>query len=365
MHSPATDFDGHERFVRTLLGKAHQQCQSFIKYLMSAPVVPLFELRDGAYVEIRQVRYDAFRVILPLCLTVESYTPLSAGCKWLPGFEPLQGRHPFVAMAIDDLFILRRFLRTSGELFHYLEIRQMLAGSPGFRLYDEIDHLGGYVSRSTPELRRQAAIGVEETNVWSNWSRPVDAYFAEDRWKTEPPPSRYIPKEIREVLARLEEVPQSGWLRANSVLRDLTVSEEKSVVQGLRGLAKSLVAARQSVLKRKNDPDLMIRVVRDDSFETDQLERRAKVLTLGSGAKWMDAILLSTTDSGAILKARACLVRRPEADDESFADLFREAKGMKVSVGNHHGRSSRPGRKSPCWCGSGKKLKRCHVQPRP
>jgi hypothetical protein len=365
MHSPATDFDGHERYVRTLLGKAHRQCQSFVKYLRSASEVPLFELLDGSYVETRQVRYDGFRVILPLCLTVESYTPLSAGCKWLPGFEPLQGRHPFVVMAIDDLFILRRFLKTSGELFHYLEVRQMLAGSPGFRLYDEIDHLGGYVSRSTPALRRQAAIGLEETNVWSNWSHPVDFYFSEDRWKTEPPPSRAIPKEIRAVLAGLEDASQPGWLRANSILRDLSVSEEKSVVQGLRALAKSLLSGRQSVLKRKNDPDLMIRVVREDLFENDHLERRAKILTLVTGAARMDAILLTAAVDGGFLRARACLVRRPESDDESFAELLSEARRMKVSAGNHHRQSSRAGRNSPCWCGSGKKLKRCHIQPRP
>jgi hypothetical protein len=68
--------------------------------------------------------------------------------KELPEVQPILGEHPFISMSVDDLFVLGRFLPTTGELVHYLEVRQQVAGLPGALLFDEIDHLGGYISKN-------------------------------------------------------------------------------------------------------------------------------------------------------------------------------------------------------------------------
>jgi len=57
-------------------------------------------------------------------------------------------------MAIDDLFVLTMVLPTSGELSHYLTVRQQAAGLRGAMLYDELDHLGAHISENRFDEQR-------------------------------------------------------------------------------------------------------------------------------------------------------------------------------------------------------------------
>src|SRR6202042_721005 len=98
--------------------------------------------------EVARLRQRDYRLILPIGLTVEAFTPFSAICKELPEVRPILGRHPFISMSVDDLFVLTRFLPTAGELMHYLEVRQQVAGIPNAMMFDEIDHLGAYISQN-------------------------------------------------------------------------------------------------------------------------------------------------------------------------------------------------------------------------
>jgi len=154
MHSPATDFDRHERVIRELIVKAYEQCKRFLDYLGSAREVPLCARVDNQFVEVARLRRDSYRVILPIGLTVESFTPFSAMCKDFPEIQPLLGKHPFVSMSVDDLFVLDRFLPTTGALLHYLEVRQQVAGIRRAMLFDEIDHLGA--CRASRQLGQNA-----------------------------------------------------------------------------------------------------------------------------------------------------------------------------------------------------------------
>lgn len=54
------------------------------------------------------------RVKPAIRLDGEAFTPFSAMAKELPEVEPILGRHPFMSMSVDDLFVLNRFLLTTG-----------------------------------------------------------------------------------------------------------------------------------------------------------------------------------------------------------------------------------------------------------
>ena len=73
MHSPATDFDKHERTIRKLIVEAYGQCKRFIEYLASAPEVALYNRIDDQYVEVGKVRQRDYRLVLPIGLTVEAF----------------------------------------------------------------------------------------------------------------------------------------------------------------------------------------------------------------------------------------------------------------------------------------------------
>ncbi|BDV39419.1 hypothetical protein DSM21852_26720 [Methylocystis bryophila] len=98
--------------------KAYKQCERFFSYLNSADEVPLYHLVDGKYEECGRVRRSDYRVLVPIGLTVESFSPFSTYCKELPQIKPLLGKHAFISLSIDELFVLKRLLPTPGSFAH-------------------------------------------------------------------------------------------------------------------------------------------------------------------------------------------------------------------------------------------------------
>jgi hypothetical protein len=157
--SPALDFGRHAQSVQDLVLKAYKQCERFFNYLNSADEVSLYCLVDGKHEECGRVHRSDYRVMVPIGLTVESFSPFSAYCKELPQVEPLLGRHAFISLSIDDLFVLKRFLPTPGEFAHYMEVRQAVAGMRKAHLFDELDHLGAYLKKNRFDQDIAAAEG--------------------------------------------------------------------------------------------------------------------------------------------------------------------------------------------------------------
>ena len=82
--SPALDFARHAQAVQDLVVKAYKQCKRFFDYLGAADEVPIFKRENEKYVECRRLRRSDYRLMLPIGLTVESFSPFSAMCKELP-----------------------------------------------------------------------------------------------------------------------------------------------------------------------------------------------------------------------------------------------------------------------------------------
>ncbi len=98
--SPALDFKRHAQSVKDLLLKAYSQCERFFNYLNSADEVLLYHQVGGKYEKCGRVCRSDYRVMIPIGLTVESFSPFSSFCKDLPQVEPLLGKHGFVSMSI-------------------------------------------------------------------------------------------------------------------------------------------------------------------------------------------------------------------------------------------------------------------------
>ncbi|MFC6488733.1 hypothetical protein [Nitratireductor sp. GCM10026969] len=79
--SPALDFGRHAQSVQDLVIKAYKQSERFFNYLNSADEVPLYHFVDGKYVECARVRRADYRVMVPIGLTVESFSPFSTSAR--------------------------------------------------------------------------------------------------------------------------------------------------------------------------------------------------------------------------------------------------------------------------------------------
>jgi hypothetical protein len=220
MQSPATNFQSHIRTIRELVLKAYRQCKRFLDYLASGTDMPIYRLKDGRYEEAGKINLKNLRCIYPIGLTVESFTPFSSMCKEIPEVVPILGKHPFVSMSVDDLFVLKRLLPSAGELFHYLEVRQAVAGIPQAMIFDEIDHLGAYVLRNRFDHDIQEQLKKADRVAWDTFSHVVDQYFGQLDWETAPVPSQSYPKQIAALLAFLERTRPPRWLRIDAELRN-------------------------------------------------------------------------------------------------------------------------------------------------
>ena len=294
MHSPATNFASHERTINELIGKAYKQCARFIEYLASAPEVPLFSLRNGSHVEIARIRRDQFRLILPIGLTIEAFTPFSAMAKELPGIVPILGAHPFVSMSVDDLFVLNRFLPTTGELTHYLAVRQQVAGMPKALLFDEIDHLGAYISRNRFDIDLREQLKKADQVTWDAFSDTVDRYFEGENWAEQPVPAQPVPVGLTRLLDALDRHRPAGWLRIDALLRDYDQVGRENVAALLEQLEPTLRDHPKRRFLIANDTPLQVWLCRAGAEPSAvEIQFQAQVACVVAKAVMTEVVVLS------------------------------------------------------------------------
>ena len=370
MHSPATHFDSHVRAIQSLIVKAHDQSQRFFSYVASQPAVPLYQLREGQYVEVHRISLSSFRVVLPIGLTVESFSPFAGMSKEMPSISLVIGTHAFLSMSIDDLFLLNRLLPTSGELFHYLQVRQHVAGVQGARLFDESDHLGAYIEKNRFDLDLRSELVNADHVAWDGYSAVVDEYFAKDRWLTAPPPRQSFPAEVERLLDLLDKSRTAGWLAVDAAIRDFDENNRKVFARRLGGLLASLGETTHSwfVASVGTAQTVMVSLSRaDQPVAEPDLIRVAEAAALATERQVIYVLCASATLDGQLTAARAIKVPAPDSTRSDYPILVREAATLTANVTRpSESRPSRDsagvklGRNDPCWCGSGSKYKRCH-----
>lgn len=334
MHSPATDFSNHVRAIQELVVKAYRQSKRFFRYLAASDVAPVYALENGVYREIRQIRLADYRSVLPIGLTVESFTPFSAMCKELPEIEPILGRFSFVSMSVDDLFVLSKILPTAGQLLHYLEVRQALAGEKRVLLFDEIDHLGAYVRNNRFDMTVMDLIekeGADQIMVTS-YSDPIDDYFAVDDWAKSAPPSQGTPPLYQAVLDALELTGVTGWLAADTYLRNLGDDSRTRLDDQLRAALKRLRRQPMARFILSGEQNLVVSVCPLRGPGDPGAADRARALALVTNEAKGCAIEVRVKPSGAIVQARATWVVPPTMDDANFQAFQNEATKLRLEM---------------------------------
>lgn len=372
--SPALDFGRHAQSVRDLVLKAYTQCERFFSYLGSSDEVPLHHLVDGKYEECGRIRSSDYRVMVPIGLTVESFSPFSAYCKELPQVKPLLGKHAFISLSIDDLFVLKRFLPTPGSFAHYMEVRQAVAGIRRAHLFDEFDHLGAYLkkNRFDHDIADQLKDGKVGMIIWDGMSDIVDSSFEGEDWESRAFPSQDFPEEVLKLLEALDVTRARGWLAAESHIRDLGEEGRNNLAKILTDLRQTLNqhSARYFTLCGDGKP-LFVWLQRDGHpIDWSKVSGKASAAALSVKAPTLISVLAEVRADGTYHRAQSVAVHVPtertEENDYIYEDAARMAqptRAMNLNQPKNVSRpmkSRKPGRNDPCPCGSGVKYKRCH-----
>ncbi len=368
--SPALDFGRHAQSVQDLVIKAYKQCERFFNYLNSADEVPLYYLVDGKHVECARVRRGDYRIMVPIGLTVESFSPFSAFCKELPQIELLLGKHAFVSLSIDDLFVLKRLLPTPGEFVHYMEVRQSVAGLRGAHLFDEVDHLGAYLkkNRFDQDMADQIKGGADMV-LWDGMSHDVDRSFEGEDWEDSPFPGQKFPQEVLKLLGALNAKRASGWLSAESHIRDLGEEGRNDLATMLAQLRTSLNQHPARYFLYGSEAPFFIWLQRSgDKIDWQKVNDKASAAALVTPTGDIIGIMVEATAGGTYTTAYTFEVSRPTKLTDDNAHVYQDAERMKKRAEAYVQRPAAPvprigrkaGRNDPCPCQSGLKYKKCH-----
>jgi len=372
--SPALDFGRHAQSVQDLVLKAYKQCERFFGYLNSADEVPLFHLVDGKYEEFGRVRRSDYRVLVPIGLTVESFSPFSTYCKELPQVEPLLGKHAFVSLSIDELFVLKRFLPTPGSFTHYMEVRQAVAGIRRAHLFDEFDHLGVYLKKNRLDQDIVDQLKGDKVNmlIWDGMSDIVDRSFEGEDWESGPFPTQDFPEEVLKLLEALDATRARGWLSAESNIRDFGEESRKNLAKMLSDLRQTLdqYPARYFILSGDGKPLFIWLQQHDLQINWKKVNDKASAAALAIKASNLIGIVAEVSPNGTYHRAQSFAVYIPTERTEENAYIYEDAARMAhptraVNLNQPKnvipvGKTKKPGRNDPCPCGSGAKYKRCH-----
>jgi hypothetical protein len=372
--SPALDFKRHAQSVQDLVLKAYRQCERFFNYLHSADEVPLYKRVDGKYKECGRIRYFDYRVLLPIGLTVESFSPLSSFCKELPQVKPLLGKHAFVTMSIDDLFVLKRILPTPGIFAHYMEVRQAVAGIRRAHLFDEFDHLGAYITKNRFDEDIADQFKRDEANlvVWNGMSNVIDRSFEGENWEDNPIPTQKFPEELLNLLGALDATRAHGWLLAESLIRNYCEQARNDLAKLLSDLGKTIGQHPERYFAFAGDGQPLFVWMQSSKHpvEWKRVNDKASAVALCTGSPDVVGVFIEVGNGCAYAKAQYFKVDFPSKQSKENAHIFDEAEKMRLRAKQvrspqaaetpKHSLSSKVGRNSPCPCGSGVKYKKCH-----
>ena len=369
--SPELDFKRHSQSIKDLIIKAYKQCERFFEYLKSADEVPLI---NGKYEEVGKLRHSDYRVMIPIGLTVESFSPFSSFSKNLPQVKPLVGQYSFVSISIDDLFVLRRMLPTPGVFAHYMEVRQAIAGIKQGLLFDEFDHLGAYLTKNRfdQDIIDQSKDENASLVIYNGMSDVVDSAFASEQWETSSKPTQEFPEVVLKVLSALDISREPGWLSVDSLIRDFGEEARNNFAKYLTDLDKTIEQhpARYFAFGGEANPILVWMQNSKYEVEWEKVNHKASVVAISIKVENLIGVLLKVGKRGVYEAAQPLKINVPVEQTKENMLIFEDAKRMNQQIksradhavkGKLEPKQKRKvGRNASCPCGSGKKYKRCH-----
>jgi uncharacterized protein YchJ len=240
------------------------------------------------------------------------------------------------------------------------------------RLFDEIDHLGAYITKNRfdRDIEEQRAKEKDKPRliVWDGMSKPVDDYFALPDWENQPKPKQECPAELERLLEALDRTRMPGWLAAESHIRNYGAKGRLDIASALEKLRASLTQYPNRYFSLTGEEALFIWLQSPEKpVEVAATRDKAAAAMLATLATRMITIAVVASPSDGYLNAQLVEVALPTARTAENAHIYEDAERIRTRVtrieASDDKKSAVPprlGRNEPCWCGSGIKYKKCH-----
>jgi hypothetical protein len=234
-------------------------------------------------------------------------------------------------MSVDDLFVINRFLPTTGELFHYLEVRQQAAAISNAILFDEIEHLGAYIADNRFDMRIKRQLKEADMVTWDSFGDVVDKYFEGDTWKTAPAPHQEYPEELTGVFDALDKYRPPGWLEMDAHIRNLGGEGRSNFAEFLTELKSTLHEHPKRRFLLGDESPMQVWVCRDNTEPSpEEMRYQGEVSCLAANAARVIVLRLSYNKDGGVARLACTSFASPLVIQANYADLKREADRQRA-----------------------------------
>ena len=384
---PAEDFAAHVDSVKGLGSEATNQGARFKKYLRAAPSVPIYDSNNKkTRTKLADISLSSFRHVSVCAITLDPFTELAARLHHLTGLGITLDDPEVWLMSLDDLHVYADVFDNPLAFLHYVEQRTRAARSTILNLDDELDHLGMYMAHNqySEHVEDQHKEWPFELAMYTGYRAKIEHLFAE-RLRN-PASTRVlqqdVPERLREVLQALARSPRQGRARVASYLLDRSgetrdsISDyiEKTVLEG------PISNSPRTFATYGEGSQIVVACWISGVAYRSEMEAQIYAQTLVVMNNEAERLVLELTysPSGVLREVDWQWVRREDIPEDKIPiyrsvadDLRRARKGAVLETrrsqpkAGKKGRRRKIGRNEPCYCGSGKKFKRCCINVAP
>lgn len=337
---------------------AFEQARRAAKYITDTPTPEFTEISTG-----RKLVINKKKIQRTYLLTVSLHQLANLATR-LAVFQDLglfkDGEYP-LSISLADLEFVTEFCEGADVFLHYIQTRLDVQKTQTNILIDELDFLGAYLDTRFQEERLFGGRKKEEFNaIWlSGWSESFDTWMMYKRGELAEAPEikLNVPEEIREILSELRTRTDDAarWIAFTLLgmsdeslgviarafrevrLATLTPGRFRRLVNQVGDTVISIVASLDQ------PPDLLR--VRTEMITAIEKYRRKAPKSIGFGIMALDRSRSFECSTW---------VEYPWEYEKEMEELLEDEPPMMPAPGNKV-----PGRNEPCFCGSGKKYKKC------
>lgn len=338
LQPPAENMQGHVDNVERLLLSAYRQTKRFVDYIYSDSNAPLFSKKvKGGHPEIGRINTKNLRHIFPIGLTLESFTPFSSTIKELEEVKPIAGRHDFFALSVDDLIAMKHILSGTGEFLHYLEVRQALAAMKNVMLFDEMDHLGAYMSNNRiDQTVQEQFIGGESADVvyLDGFDQDViGPFFQGIDWRDKKPPQQEYPDQMLALFSVLERCRIPGWLSGDAFLRNMGSNARNDFAKHFDRTLPILAQKPFTFFATGGGVPAIFCLTRADGVDRSIMgKKKAEAMCLALSEPRMKLFELALSQEKRIVIATSKDVMKPSAISADYPEILEDANKLKGKI---------------------------------
>lgn len=340
------------------LEDAFDQARRAYRYVQAVEVAEFRETKRPD--RILRVRAADLRRISLVTVSLRSFANLVTKLSRLQPLGLFTGGEFPWAICLADLDLVTRFAKTPDVLLHYVERRLEVQNWQPFLLADEVELFGAYLRTRLHPTAFSDIMSRQPHGIWlTDFQARFDEWFEWSRgWRTEAPKIGLdVPSTIACILAELRRREEEGARWIAFCLLGLS-NEQLEVISSMINTASQRQQASGMLGRLVRElNDLVVSVVVTSDHPVAVLQKRTEELTviekyrrrisrsIGFG------IHLGYQDT----PFQCCAWRQgPWERDPKIEQMLAHEPSARPARGQQM-----PGRNEPCFCGSGKKFKKC------